>query len=280
MTLELRHICIHRAVEIGLRRRLALRPPGLAEGVRAVQGRGQPREPNCRARALENMGKVMAQYLELLLEIGFVQPHLAMGEKKGKPTEEMGRQREEGRVAQAVEGAKQHGCQNQHQHGSDVQDADQRLNGGDCAETVDSNGGCSDGFGGPRDGRQAHVKKQGLGAGLSQNGTSVHRALMKSHLVGGDHYNQNARSDRVVRAVLCAGLYPNVVRVSAPQDGGDGAWGGSGGGAGRGPRIESPQGLPLSLHPSSVNANVSSFESRWLVYYEKVRAEYSRLLSL
>ncbi len=30
-------------------------------------------------------------------------------------------------------------------------------------------------------------------------------------------------------------------------------------------------GSPVELHPSSANADVPLFESRWLVYYEKVR---------
>ena len=61
----------------------------------------------------------------------------------------------------------------------------------------------------------------------------------------------------VVRAVLCAGLYPNVMSVG---DRGDR----------RTPPLSGPGGAVAALHPSTVNAEVQSFESRWLVYYEKM----------
>ena len=61
----------------------------------------------------------------------------------------------------------------------------------------------------------------------------------------------------VVRAVLCAGLYPNVMSVGDR-------------GERRTPPLSGPGGAVAALHPSTVNAEVPSFESRWLVYYEKM----------
>ena len=61
----------------------------------------------------------------------------------------------------------------------------------------------------------------------------------------------------VVRAVLCAGLYPNVMSVGDR-------------GERRTPPLSGPGGAVAALHPSTVNAEVQSFESRWLVYYEKM----------
>ena len=70
----------------------------------------------------------------------------------------------------------------------------------------------------------------------------------------------HAASLPCLRAVLCAGLYPNVVRVKPAGD------------ESRFPTLEGHAGLALSLHPSSVNAPEKKFDSGWLVYYEKVRS--------
>jgi hypothetical protein len=61
------------------------------------------------------------------------------------------------------------------------------------------------------------------------------KAIMKQRPLGGAHYNAHAASIPCVRAVLCAGLYPNVVRASTPEDAeGAGGMGGKGGKGGKG----------------------------------------------
>jgi hypothetical protein len=35
--------------------------------------------------------------------------------------------------------------------------------------------------------------------------------------------------------------------------------------------VQGPGGAGVALHPSTANADVLKFESRWLMYYEKVR---------
>jgi hypothetical protein len=97
--------------------------------------------------------------------------------------------------------------------------------------------------------------------------------------------NENSANMKLVRAVLCAGLYPNICKIE--------------------PHFDSKGSLPLAppshdheidlirflrffaggvqycrfktrseevyLHPTSVNHNVKTFSSKWLVYHEKVK---------
>ena len=89
------------------------------------------------------------------------------------------------------------------------------------------------------------------------SGQAAIKAMMRSRPIGGAYYNVNADSIHCLRAVLCAGLYPNVVRADESE--------------GRKPRLEGAGGAAVSLHPSTANADLPKLESRWLVYYEKVR---------
>ena len=92
---------------------------------------------------------------------------------------------------------------------------------------------------------------------------------MRQLPVGGEHYNANAASDPCLRAVLAAGLYPNVVRVVPPEAAPSSRPHYAG--RARAPQIEGPSGLAVAVHPSSINASGGDLRSRWLVYYEKVR---------
>ena len=75
--------------------------------------------------------------------------------------------------------------------------------------------------------------------------------------------NRNASNTRLVKAVLVAGLYPNLIRVdpsskpSAP------------------PRLfylsELGKDETLQVHPSSVNHGAKKFSARWMVYHERVQ---------
>ncbi|KAH3764122.1 DEAD/DEAH box helicase [Pelomyxa schiedti] len=86
-------------------------------------------------------------------------------------------------------------------------------------------------------------------------------------------HNRNGQDLRTLRAVVCAGLYPNVVRVDAPLD----------------KFVESRSGAVLQnplpqqlkfvlqtrervfLHPQSVNFVYGVFETPWLVYLSKTQ---------
>jgi len=73
----------------------------------------------------------------------------------------------------------------------------------------------------------------------------------------------NAKNTRVVKAVLCCALYPNVVRVEKQ------------------PTMDAPPKLltrshdgkevSVQIHPCSVNYDAKSFDSIWLLYHEKVQ---------
>jgi hypothetical protein len=93
----------------------------------------------------------------------------------------------------------------------------------------------------------------------------------------------DALADRgaLLKALLCAALYPQVVVVEQAEPavaGGKAGKGGKGGktAGGSAPRFvirEDGKAEPVTvmLHPSSVNAKETRFESKFLVYAEKVR---------
>ncbi|GFO08215.1 hypothetical protein PoB_003472000 [Plakobranchus ocellatus] len=75
--------------------------------------------------------------------------------------------------------------------------------------------------------------------------------------------NKNSDSLSMIRAVLCAGLYPNVAQVTKATR----------------PNTKRPSGVKMSLkgdnrvfgHPKSVNYTESFFESKWMVFYHKLK---------
>ncbi|KAL1500164.1 hypothetical protein AB1Y20_012834 [Prymnesium parvum] len=150
-------------------------------------------------RAYQAFRKVIGQFLELLVEIGFVKPHLAL-----------------------------------HDSSAPQRSSDPPAGGG----------------GGERGKARA---TDGAAAGQA-----AVKALMRKRPIGGEYYNVHSASIHILRAVICAGLYPNVVRVEQSSER-------------RAPAFEGPGGAAVALHPSTVNADLPLFESRWLVYYEKVR---------
>ena len=67
--------------------------------------------------------------------------------------------------------------------------------------------------------------------------------------------NKHADNVAVLQAVLCAGLFPNVVKATSSSKGG----------------LQLAQGKQsLSIHPSSFNRTCTRFDSGWLAYHEKV----------
>ncbi|XP_067845385.1 putative ATP-dependent RNA helicase DHX57 [Heptranchias perlo] len=89
----------------------------------------------------------------------------------------------------------------------------------------------------------------------------------------GQEANSNAENMKLVSAILCAALYPNVVQVTAPQS----KYTQTMSGAVKVP--PKPEELHfitrndgnVHIHPSSVNYQVRHFESPYLVYHEKVK---------
>lgn len=71
--------------------------------------------------------------------------------------------------------------------------------------------------------------------------------------------NQNSDNLRVLQAVICAGLYPNVAK-------------GMFGKHLRLKRYSTKTDRRVELHPKSVNANIKVFDTQWFVYYTKIRS--------
>ncbi|EFJ25900.1 hypothetical protein SELMODRAFT_98495, partial [Selaginella moellendorffii] len=69
-------------------------------------------------------------------------------------------------------------------------------------------------------------------------------------------YNKHSDDLEMVRAVLCAGLYPNVVQCKA---------------RGRRTAFFTKDDGKVEPHPASVNSRVGQFAQPWLVYSEKVK---------
>lgn len=89
----------------------------------------------------------------------------------------------------------------------------------------------------------------------------------------GFQLNCNGENNRLLTAILCAALYPNIVKVLTPEK----SYTMTAGGAM--PHIPSPSDLRfktredgfVALHPSSVNSVVGHFTSPFLVFQEKVK---------
>ncbi|CAI5986588.1 unnamed protein product [Closterium sp. NIES-64] len=88
-----------------------------------------------------------------------------------------------------------------------------------------------------------------------------------------DVFNENSQSWRVVKGVICAGFYPNVVRVQRPEKRFVKTEHGAveKDAAARAVRFYTREDGRVFLHPGSVNFSQGTFESPWLVFSEKVQ---------
>ncbi|KAK2531834.1 Dhx57 [Columba guinea] len=89
----------------------------------------------------------------------------------------------------------------------------------------------------------------------------------------GEEANTNAENIKLISAMLCAALYPNVVQVKKPE----GKYQKTSAGAVKmQPKAEELKFVTKSdgyvhIHPSSVNYQTRHFESPYLVYHEKIK---------
>lgn len=85
--------------------------------------------------------------------------------------------------------------------------------------------------------------------------------------------NQFGDNVRVLKAVLCAALYPNVIRVDPPDTRYHEVASGTIANIPEAKRLRlrSKEGERLFLHPESVNFEEGNFETRWLAYFAKVK---------
>lgn len=91
--------------------------------------------------------------------------------------------------------------------------------------------------------------------------------------ITGRMLNANSENSRLIAGILCASLYPNVVKIMTPESSYVQTL------SGAMPKIFSPSELKfktkddgyVALHPSGVNASCSIFNSPFLIYQEKVK---------
>eukprot|EP00178_Gracilaria_changii_P017569 TRINITY_DN500_c0_g1_i2.p1 TRINITY_DN500_c0_g1~~TRINITY_DN500_c0_g1_i2.p1 ORF type:complete len:1343 (-),score=190.46 TRINITY_DN500_c0_g1_i2:4236-8264(-) len=88
----------------------------------------------------------------------------------------------------------------------------------------------------------------------------------------GEALNKNGQNVRVLRAVICAALYPNIARIDLPQT----KYREVAGGAiplgynSKDLKLRVKNQTRVFLHPESINFHVGNYETRWLAFYEKV----------
>jgi ATP-dependent RNA helicase DHX36 len=94
------------------------------------------------------------------------------------------------------------------------------------------------------------------------------------HRKADSNYNENAENFGLIKAILVAGLYPNVVKIEAASGGG----GGKGGKGAKAPRLKTrkiweagSKEETVSLHPGSVLGGTTNFGGSFLVFHEKVK---------
>lgn len=104
-------------------------------------------------------------------------------------------------------------------------------------------------------------------------GTALQSKLCFPSPFAGHEQNVNGTNNRLLTSLLCAALYPNIVKIMTPER----IYIQTAGGAM--PREPSHLDLRFKtrgdgyvrIHPSSVNSQVSVFQAPFLVYQEKVR---------
>lgn len=85
--------------------------------------------------------------------------------------------------------------------------------------------------------------------------------------------NQYGDNVRVLKAVLCAALYPNVARIDPPDTTYHEVAGGTVANTPEAKRLKlrSKGGERLFLHPESVNFEEGNYDTRWLAFFSKVK---------
>lgn len=78
--------------------------------------------------------------------------------------------------------------------------------------------------------------------------------------------NRNSENEQLVKAVLCAGLYPKVAYIAKlPRR--KRATGGL-----VPAKLRTPEDGRVEIHPKSINSKEAEFRSRWLLYHQKIKS--------
>ncbi|XP_002737580.2 ATP-dependent DNA/RNA helicase DHX36-like [Saccoglossus kowalevskii] len=75
--------------------------------------------------------------------------------------------------------------------------------------------------------------------------------------------NTNSDNVKLIKAVVCAGLYPNVAKIETQMSRKKAF--------SRGPRLSTQQDGRVNLHPKSVNCD-QQLDGKWLIYHQKIRS--------
>lgn len=91
--------------------------------------------------------------------------------------------------------------------------------------------------------------------------------------VGAEDINENSNNARVVRAMVCAALYPNIMRIDSPNKTYHEVIKGAVENkmSSKDLKMRSRTGERLFLHPESINFHEGNYSSRWLAYFAKVK---------
>lgn len=71
--------------------------------------------------------------------------------------------------------------------------------------------------------------------------------------------NVNSDNENLIRAIICAGLYPNVAKIHKPPKGS------------RPAILHTKTDGRVQLHPKSVNSTEQHFEMKWLIFHQKLK---------
>jgi len=71
--------------------------------------------------------------------------------------------------------------------------------------------------------------------------------------------NIHSGNIKLIKAVICAGLYPNVAKVTNPLN------------VKRFPKFSTKEHRRVQLHPKSVNAGTKYFDSHWIIFHEMMK---------
>ena len=79
--------------------------------------------------------------------------------------------------------------------------------------------------------------------------------------------NTNSRNNQLIRAILCAGLFPNIAKVKMIRR----KKSSKPGSRPIPPMVKTAEDGKVEIHPKSLNYSETEFESPWLVYHTKVK---------
>ena len=216
------------------------------------------------AQTLRQISEMRQQYVELLDQIGFLRSGAGLlgGKAEGRETEggETEGRETEGREA---EGRETNGGETKTERDEATEEKTRATSSdaaGAIASTSSSNLAATAAPFVPKPRRAPPPRDAKPAGGRRGRAAAAEAALLAASV--------NAGNEPLVRAVICAGLFPNVALVE-----GRGGAGSRPGGSGAQSKVvvRTKGDGEVSLHPTSVCFGLPSFEHRFLLFHEKVK---------